>query len=42
MEASLSSDSFQYKMDQIFGPIQQCCSITNDLVVYSYSKEDHD
>ena len=29
-------------MDQIFGPITQCCRIVDDLVIYSYSEEDHD
>ena len=42
MGASLSSDCFQYKMDQIFVPIAQCSGIANDLVIYSYSEEDHD
>ena len=42
MGASLSSDCFQYKMYQIFGPIPQSCGITNDLVIYSYSEMDHD
>ena len=42
MGASLSSDCFQYKMDQIFGLIAQCCSIANDLLIYGDSEEDHD
>ena len=42
MGASLSRDCFQYKMDQIFGPIVQCCGITDGLVIYSYSEENHD
>ena len=42
MGASLSSDCFQYKMNQIFGPIVQCCGITGDLVIYGYSGEAHD
>ena len=42
MGASLSSNCFQYKMDQIFGPMAQCCGITDDLAIYSYSEEDHD
>ena len=42
MGASLSSDCFQHKMDQIFGPIEQCCGITHDLVIYGYTLEDHD
>ena len=41
MGPNLSSDCFQYKIEQIFGPIPQCCGITNDLVIYGYSKEDH-
>ena len=42
MGASLSSDCFQYKMDQIFGPITQCWGIMDDLAIYSYSEEDLD
>ena len=42
MGNSLSSDCFQYKMDQIFGPIAQYCSIADDIVIYGYSEEDHD
>ena len=42
MGASLSSDCFQYKMDQIFSPIAQCCGIANDLIIYGYSEKDHD
>ena len=40
--ASLSSDCFQYKMDQTFGPIKQCCGIAADLIIYGYTLEDHD
>ena len=42
MGASLSRDCFEYKVDQIFSPTPQCCGITNDKVVYSYSEEDCD
>ena len=42
MGASLSSDCFQYKMDEIFGPIKQCCDIADNLIVFGYSEEDHD
>ena len=42
MGASLSSNCFQYKMDQIFGPIEQYCGITDDLIIYGYTLEDHD
>ena len=42
MEESLSRNCFQYKMDQIFGPIEQCCGITDDLIIYGYILEDHD
>ena len=42
MGESLSSNCFQYKMDQIFGPIEQCCGITDNLVMYNYTLEDHD
>ena len=41
MGASLSSDCFQYKMDKIFSLIAQCCGITDGLVIYGYSKEEH-
>ena len=42
MGASISSDCFQYKMDHIFAQITKCFSITDDLVIYGYSGEDHD
>ena len=42
MGACLSSDCFQHKMDEIFGPIEQCCSIADDIIVFGYSEEDHD
>ena len=41
MGANLSSDCFQYKMDEVFGPIKQCCGIADDLIVFDYSEEDH-
>ena len=42
MGANLGSNCFQYKMDQIFGPVEQCCRIEDDLVIYAYTLEDHD
>ena len=39
--ANLSSDCFQYKIDEIFGPIEQCCSIADDLIVFGNPEEDH-
>ena len=39
MGASLSSDCFQYKKDEIFGPIEQCCGIADNLIVFGYSEE---
>ena len=42
MGVSLGSDCFQYKMDQIFDLIPQCCGIADNLVIYGYSEEDHD
>ena len=42
MGASLSSDCFQYKMDQIFSLIAQSFGNADDLAIFSYSKEDHD
>ena len=37
----LSSDCFQYKMDVIFGPTEQCCNIADNLIVFGYSEEDY-
>ena len=42
MGTSLSNDCFLYKMDQIFGPIEQCCGIADNLVMYGYTLGDHD
>ena len=42
MGANLSSHCFQYKMDQIFGPIDQCCGIADDLIIYGYTLEYQD
>ena len=41
MGVSLLSDYFQYKMDEIFGPIKKCCSTADDLIFIGYSEEDH-
>ena len=40
--SSLSSNCFQYKMDHIFGPIEHCCGIADDLIIYGYTLDDHD
>ena len=42
MGASLSSNCFQHKMNQILGPIEQCCAIADDLIIYGHTLEDHD
>ena len=40
MGASLSSDVYQYKIDEIFQDIPQCVGIADDIVIYGYN--DHD
>ena len=42
MNASLSSDVYQYKVDKIFQDIPQCVGIADDIVIYGYIDHDHD
>ena len=40
MGASLSSDIYQYKVDEIFQDIPQCVGIADDVMIFCYN--DHD
>ena len=40
MSASLSSDVYQFKIDEIFEDISQCVGIADDIVIFGYN--DHD
>ena len=42
MGASLSSDIYQYKVDEIFQEIPKCVGITDDIVIFGYGASDHD
>ena len=42
MGASLSSDVYQFKIDEIFEDIPQCIEIADDIVIYGYNDHDHD
>ena len=42
MGASLSSDVYQYKVDEIFEDIAQCECIADDIVIFGYNYSDHD
>ena len=42
MGASLSSDVYQYKVDEIFQDIPQCVGIADDIVIFGYGDHDHD
>ena len=42
MGASLSSDIYQYKVDEIFEDIPQCVRIADDIVIFGYNDHDHD
>ena len=42
MDASLSSDIYQYKVGKIFEDIPQCVGIADDIVIFSYDDHDHD
>ena len=42
MGASLSSDVYQYKVDEIFEDIPQCIGIADDIIIFSYNDHDHD
>ena len=41
MDASLSSDVYQYKVDEIFQDITQCEGIADDTVIFGHDDEDH-
>ena len=42
MGASLSSDVYQFKVDEIFQDIPQCEGIADDIVIFGYNDTDHD
>ena len=42
MGASLSSDVYQFKIDEIFEDISQCVGIADDIVIFGYDVHDHD
>ena len=42
MGASLSSDVYQFKIDEIIEDIPKCVRITDDIVIYGYNDQDHD
>ena len=42
MGASLSSDVYQFKIDEIFEDISQCVGIADDIVIFGYDDHDHD
>ena len=42
MGASLSSDVYQFKIDEIFEDIPQYLGIADNIVIYSYNDQDHD
>ena len=42
MGASLSSDIYQFKVDEIFEDIPQCVGIADDIVIFGYNDHDHD
>ena len=42
MGASLSSDVYQLKVDEIFQDISQCEGIANDIVIFGCNDTDHD
>ena len=42
MGASLSSDVYQYKVDEIFQGIPQYVGIADDIVIFRYGDSDHD
>ena len=42
MGASLSSDVYQFKIDEIFEDISQCVGIADDIVIFAYDDHDHD
>ena len=42
MGISLSSDIYQYKVDEIFEGTPQCVGIADDIMIFGYSNQDHD
>ena len=42
MGASLLSDVYQFKIDEIFEDIPQCVGIADDTVIFGYNDHDHD
>ena len=42
MGASLSSDVYQFKIDEIFEDISQCVGIADNIVIFGYDDHDHD
>ena len=42
MVASLSSDVYQYKVDEIFQDIPQYVGIADDIIIFGYGDNDHD
>ena len=42
MDASLSSDVYQFKIDKTFEDISQCVGIADDIVTFGYNDHDHD
>ena len=42
MGASLSSDVYQFKIDEIFQDIPQCVGIVDDIIIFGYTDHDHD
>ena len=42
MGASLSSDVYQYKADEIFQDIPQYVGIADDIGIFGYGDSDHD
>ena len=42
MGALLSSDVYQFKIDEVFQDIPQCDGIADDIVIFGYNDDDHD
>ena len=42
MGASLSSDIYQYKVDEIFQDTPKCVGVADDIVIFGYGDGDHD
>ena len=42
MGALLSSDIYQFKIDEVFQDIPQCEGIADDIVIFDYDDHDHD